>query len=90
MKNKTEETEQSDKEGYNVLIASHSEDLDWLRFLPKERDYKVIVSNSNERKKIDNCDLVLNILLKRMMICQKPQFLCKLILGRILLLEIIF
>jgi hypothetical protein len=60
MKNKTEETEQSDKEGYNVLIASHSEDLDWLRFLPKERDYKVIVSNSNERKKIDNCDLVLN------------------------------
>jgi hypothetical protein len=50
---------QTTEKKYNVLIASHSEDLDWLRFLPKERNYKVIVSNSNRIKEVPYADEVL-------------------------------
>jgi hypothetical protein len=45
---------------YNILIASHSEDLDWLRFLPQERNYKVIVSNSNGIKQVPYSDEVIS------------------------------
>lgn len=50
---------QTQEKPYNILIASHSEDLDWLRYLPKERKYNVIVSNSNGIKEVPFADAVL-------------------------------
>jgi len=44
---------------YNVLLATHSEDLDWLRYIPQKRDYNIIVSNSNGVKEVFNADMVL-------------------------------
>jgi hypothetical protein len=44
---------------YNILIASHSEDLDWLRYLPKDRKYQVVVSNSNGLNDVPYADVIL-------------------------------
>lgn len=44
---------------YDILIGCHSEDMDWMRFIPKDRNYRVVVSNSNNRSNFENCDLLL-------------------------------
>lgn len=32
---------------YSIVLATHKEDLAWLKYLPTERDYDVVVSNSS-------------------------------------------
>jgi hypothetical protein len=32
---------------YHIVLASHKEELNWLKYLPKDRKYKVVVSNSS-------------------------------------------
>jgi hypothetical protein len=44
---------------YDILIGCHSEDMDWLRFIPKNRNYRLVVSNSKGRTDFENCDLLL-------------------------------
>jgi len=41
---------------YSILLATHGENLHWLRYLPIQRNYNLIVSNSAGISKPENAD----------------------------------
>ena len=41
---------------YDIILATHSEDLRWVSYLPKERPYRLVVSNSNGILKPEQAD----------------------------------
>lgn len=41
---------------YDILLATHKESLGWLKYLPQERPYRVVVSNSNGCSKPQGAD----------------------------------
>lgn len=47
---------------YDILIATHSESLNWLKYLPSpdQREYRIVVSNSNGRSSFPGADVVTN------------------------------
>lgn len=46
---------------FQIIIARHSESLNWLNYLPKaeKRNYELIVSNSGEKADFPNADKVI-------------------------------